>query len=163
MWLLLFVLQTPNDAPLHHAVVFWAFELNSRVEVSEWKQPPEKKTTHVTQQKAFCLWYGGWCLQTLQPPLPQRLREDLLVFRVMLLKGYIGAGCLPQLGPDTHTKSVVPLYGLCEGREPKQLCPFLQWKRPANVKSKRSCPKACDLFMAFRFTLSDAGSCEAEH
>lgn len=99
-----------------------------------------------------------------QPPLPQRLREDLLVFRVMLLKGYIGAGCLPRQNPDAHTKTVVPLYGLCEGREPKQLCPFLQWKRPANVKSKRSpCWKACDLFMAFRFTLSDAGSCEAEH
>lgn len=58
--------------------------------------------------------------------LPQRLREDLLVFRVMLLRGYIGVGCLPLLDPDTQTKTVVPLYGLCEDREPKQLGPFLQ-------------------------------------
>lgn len=70
--------------------------------------------------------YSGWCLQTPQPPLQQRLKEDLIVFRVMLLKGYTGPGCLPQLDLDIHTKTAVPLYGLCEGKEPTQLSPFLQ-------------------------------------
>lgn len=46
------------------------------------------------------------------------------------------AACLPQLDPDTHTKTVVPLYGLCEAREPKQLCPFLQEKGLQMWKAK---------------------------
>lgn len=80
----------------------------------------------------------------------------------MLLK-VIGPGCLAHLSPDTHTKIVVPLSGLCESRETDSGRPR-RGKGPANMKSKRSPRRrACDLFMAFRVTLSDAGSCGAEH
>lgn len=92
------------------------------------------------KKKALILWYGGWRLPTLKP-LPST--KMIVFFRVMLLKGCTGAGCLPQLDPDTHTESAVPLYGLCKGREPKQLWPFSQWKGPGNVESNRSpCQKS---------------------
>ena len=71
--------------------------------------------------------------------LPQRLREDLLVFRVMLLKGYTADGCLPQFNPDVHTETVVPLYGLCEGREPKQTLPVKAMKNVGKCEKLKTC------------------------
>lgn len=53
-------------------------------------------------------------------------------------------------------------YGLCKSREPK-LCSRgergQEMQRAIDLLARR----ACDLFMAFRFTLWDVRSCEAEH
>lgn len=105
-------------------------------------------------------------LSKAQLLLAQRLRENLQVFCVTLLRAYIGTGCQPRLTADApQTCAPRPWFHFMVSREPRERCPFLRWnKGQQNMKSQRSfCLKACDLFMAFRFTLSDVGSCETEH
>lgn len=129
------------------------------VETGCWKE-------NMSHLSAFLLWYGGWCLPAPLPPLPGH--KDYKKICSSFVSCYFKATLVPTACLNS-TKTLTPRlwfrFMVCAKAENQNnSARSCNEKRPANVKSKGStCWGACDLFMAFSFTLSDARSCEAEH